>query len=1151
MAEALDWADLQAKALQGHDLSNQAIAGLLPLLAAGALQAAALEASGALRYLGKQDSLQQRMGAQIQASLRARQGKRPRLEDAEEAGINQGGGGGVSLFYPGKQGPGNDTVFHPPRPEAPTMASRRFSYLGIDPAQQQQYEDLMSRARRLDRRDARRRQLTTSAEELPGTFKWKAGEFQQMLLLPEDEQIRSSITAAQRADNLLWLTLAVSEMPDLTPGRAIVQVCGVYASVNGYRTVKRVEPEHSRIAISGVAAAPALDVVPAGACIRATHAMDESLRLYYFRIEGAPALPQQQAAMAAATAMPPPPAALPLPGLGTQMYEAAAAGGAGSSGAGAEGAGGTSGLPGMEAEFLDADASADKHFKSATLGQGQMVQAPPGVNLPTTPALDVRNDAVLRRDLFVLGDLYTPGGTVTALNGALQLICRLNAVEYCWASDPGGQRIAGFLAQEMKGAVHEAEDGTLFVAITKLLPYAAAAIKELETRLEQLEVLVPAVLAGAFHILVEASSAATKVLPRGKLLGPATQPGTSLTGRPPASWTAKFGSSVVAQLYLDATSKPTGFDTKGQQRSPAGEFVHLAIGLEREQALGERTAQAAAFTGDRVLRQYQTDILRQISTGGNYLVTEIIPHHAATLLERNHNAKTVVLAPTINLADQQAAYIRTSPPFNSFRFGVDCFCGGKSVNPEREEWVHLLKRSSVVVLTPAILQNLIERGAACFEDITLLVLDECHNAVGGSAMAVVLKRYAEWLEARTMSALDLLQNRLKAQYLVVPDDHPEVLAHVPQAQDQRIVVRLREEDRVFAESLGRWVLGALDLLGTHLQGLAAAGSDDEEPEGGLPADLHLRYETLQQLALGQFSNAAEEWCARAAKHVEAAQGAEPALKTDLNCCVMLLSEALGALSVAGNMGCEAAARRLAQLVAETVQKLLGVRTEELLGRPVARNDSASGSAGGSGSGDVEGVAMELLRLLTRQVLGQDTLEEAYRNGIFACPKSPKYIKMKEVLLQYRDQKEAHGIVFIRTRADCRVLHSILQADPDLGFMQLHLLMGHGGRGIDGMAVKQQREARESFGAKGQHLLIATAAAEEGLNIPACQFVIRFNATQTGRELLQSKGRIRTQDGVYFELVEEGTLEERLANKSAQQARNLHLALHHHLKAFHI
>ena len=44
------------------------------------------------------------------------------------------------------------------------------------------------------------------------------------------------------------------------------------------------------------------------------------------------------------------------------------------------------------------------------------MQAPPGVHLPTTPALDVRNDAVLRRDVFVLGDLYTPGGTVWELS---------------------------------------------------------------------------------------------------------------------------------------------------------------------------------------------------------------------------------------------------------------------------------------------------------------------------------------------------------------------------------------------------------------------------------------------------------------------------------------------------------------------------------------------------------------------------------------------------------------------------------------------------------------------------------------------------------------------------------------------------------------
>ncbi len=85
----------------------------------------------------------------------------------------------------------------------------------------------------------------------------------------------------------------------------------------------------------------------------------------------------------------------------------------------------------------------------------------------------------------------------------------------------------------------------------------------------------------------------------------------------------------------------------------------------------------------------------------------------------------------------------------------------------------------------------------------------------------------------------------------------------------------------------------------------------------------MRHETLRQLALGQYSNAAEEWCASAAKHVEVSVGMEPAYKADLDCCIELLSEALAALSVTANMGCEAAARRLAQLVAETLQKVSG------------------------------------------------------------------------------------------------------------------------------------------------------------------------------------------------------------------------------------
>lgn len=48
---------------------------------------------------------------------------------------------------------------------------------------------------------------------------------------------------------------------------------------------------------------------------------------------------------------------------------------------------------------------------------------------------------------------------------------------------------------------------------------------------------------------------------------------------------------------------------------------------------------------------------------------------------------------------------------------------------------------------------------------------------------------------------------------------------------------------------------------------------------------------------------------------------EPGLRADLGASLALLREALCTLSVAGNMGFEAAARRLAQVLADTVQQV--------------------------------------------------------------------------------------------------------------------------------------------------------------------------------------------------------------------------------------
>ncbi len=72
MAQALDWQDVQGKVLGGQEISNEEFAALLPHLAAGNA-GQALEASGALLFLGEDNSLQVRRVAATCSTLNSLQ----------------------------------------------------------------------------------------------------------------------------------------------------------------------------------------------------------------------------------------------------------------------------------------------------------------------------------------------------------------------------------------------------------------------------------------------------------------------------------------------------------------------------------------------------------------------------------------------------------------------------------------------------------------------------------------------------------------------------------------------------------------------------------------------------------------------------------------------------------------------------------------------------------------------------------------------------------------------------------------------------------------------------------------------------------------------------------------------------------------------
>jgi ERCC4-related helicase len=69
---------------------------------------------------------------------------------------------------------------------------------------------------------------------------------------------------------------------------------------------------------------------------------------------------------------------------------------------------------------------------------------------------------------------------------------------------------------------------------------------------------------------------------------------------------------------------------------------------------------------------------------------------------------------------------------------------------------------------------------------------------------------------------------------------------------------------------------------------------------------------------------------------------------------------------------------------------------------------------------------------------------------------------------------------------------------------------------------------------GRRLLVATSAAEEGIDVQACELVVRYSAAATGIQRVQSRGRGRKPGGKYLTIVLSSTLDMRLHAKSRQE-----------------
>ncbi|XP_061142588.1 interferon-induced helicase C domain-containing protein 1 isoform X2 [Syngnathus typhle] len=132
---------------------------------------------------------------------------------------------------------------------------------------------------------------------------------------------------------------------------------------------------------------------------------------------------------------------------------------------------------------------------------------------------------------------------------------------------------------------------------------------------------------------------------------------------------------------------------------------------------------------------------------------------------------------------------------------------------------------------------------------------------------------------------------------------------------------------------------------------------------------------------------------------------------------------------------------------------------------------------------------------------------------------------KSVLYQFTTTEDARGIVFTKMRQSAIALSHWIQENPkfaDVGVKVSYVIGGGNQSVVKPMTSTEQKAVLNKFRSGDVNLLIATSVAQEGLDIPDCNFVIRYGCVTNDIAMIQAKGRARAQNSNYIVIEVKGS-----------------------------
>ena len=149
------------------------------------------------------------------------------------------------------------------------------------------------------------------------------------------------------------------------------------------------------------------------------------------------------------------------------------------------------------------------------------------------------------------------------------------------------------------------------------------------------------------------------------------------------------------------------------------------------------------------------------------------------------------------------------------------------------------------------------------------------------------------------------------------------------------------------------------------------------------------------------------------------------------------------------------------------------------------------------------------------------------------PLTPKVQKLLGHLVDGGSpKKDLRGIVFVERRTTAAILTKLIRQKSkrcsELSHIRCDYVVGHN-EGKKGTHLRREAHMKTSkqslvlnkFRSGKVNLLVATSVVEEGVDVPKCNSVIRFDFPPNFRSYIQSKGRARARESKYILLLEDG------------------------------